>query len=47
EGPRPPAEHGSFAEHDRVVDAIAQRSPDAAQNAMRTHLRSVEDRLLR
>ena len=45
-GPRPPAEHKSFAEHARIVDEIAVRHPEAAQNAMRAHLRSVENRLL-
>jgi DNA-binding GntR family transcriptional regulator len=45
-GPRPPADHSSFAEHARIVEEIAGRSPDAAQSAMRAHLRSVEARLL-
>ena len=45
-GIRPPAEHSSFAEHARIVDEIAGRNPDAAQFAMRAHLRSVENRLL-
>lgn len=45
-GPRPPADHSSFAEHARIVEEIATRSPDAAQAAMRAHLRSVENRLL-
>ena len=44
-GIRPPADHGSFAEHDRIVDEIGARNPDAAQAAMRVHLRSVENRL--
>lgn len=43
---RPSAEHLSFAEHTRIVDEIALRDPDGAQVAMRTHLRSVENRLL-
>lgn len=45
-GTRPPADHSSFAEHARIVEEIAIRSPDAAQSAMRAHLRSVENRLL-
>ena len=42
---RPPAEHSSFAEHDRIVDAIAARDAAAAQTAMRRHIGSVADRL--
>lgn len=45
-GTRPPEDHSSFAEHARIVEEIAIRSPDAAQAAMRSHLRSVENRLL-
>jgi DNA-binding FadR family transcriptional regulator len=45
-GARPPAEHSSFAEHARIVDEIAVRDPEAAQVAMRAHIRSVENRLL-
>jgi DNA-binding FadR family transcriptional regulator len=45
-GARPPADHSSFAEHGRIVEDIAIRSPEAAQQAMRAHLRSVENRLL-
>ncbi|MGQ0567335.1 MAG: FadR/GntR family transcriptional regulator [Gemmobacter sp.] len=45
-GVRPPAEHSSFAEHARIVEEIALRGPEAAQAAMRAHLRSVENRLL-
>lgn len=44
-GPRPPADHSSFAEHARIVDEIAVRDPEASQAAMRAHLRSVENRL--
>ncbi len=43
---RPPADHSSFAEHARIVDAIAVRDPEAAQIAMRAHIRTVENRLL-
>jgi DNA-binding GntR family transcriptional regulator len=45
-GPRPPADHSSFVEHAKIAEEIAARSPDAAQAAMRAHLRSVENRLL-
>jgi DNA-binding FadR family transcriptional regulator len=44
-GPRPPADHPSFDEHDGIVAALSDRDPDAAQARMRAHLRSVEDRL--
>jgi DNA-binding GntR family transcriptional regulator len=43
---RPPSDHSSFAEHARIVDAIAIRDADAAQAAMRAHIRTVENRLL-
>lgn len=43
---RPPADHSSFAEHARIIDAIAVRDADAAQIAMRAHIRTVENRLL-
>jgi len=42
---RPSETHTSFAEHDAIAAAIAERNPDAAHEAMRTHLRSVSDRL--
>jgi GntR family transcriptional repressor for pyruvate dehydrogenase complex len=42
---RPPADHHSFAEHARIVQAIADRDPAAAAEAMRKHLRSVESRM--
>lgn len=45
-GARPPADHPSFAQHDRIVDTLAALDPEAAELAMRTHLRSVEDRLI-
>lgn len=45
--PRPDATHHSFVEHDRVVAAIADRDPAASADAMRAHLRSVRDHLLR
>ena len=43
---RPPADHSSFAEHVRIVDAISVRDAEGAQNAMRAHIRSVETRLV-
>ena len=46
-GSRPPDNYSSFLEHERVVEALAARDPDAAQAAMRAHLHSVEDRLFR
>ncbi|MCG6903516.1 MAG: GntR family transcriptional regulator [Rhodobacter sp.] len=42
---RPPAEHSSFQEHDRIAAAIEARDPAAAQLAMRQHIGSVSDRL--
>ena len=42
---RPAADHSSFAEHKAIADAIALRSPDAAYEAMRNHIRSVSARL--
>jgi DNA-binding FadR family transcriptional regulator len=46
-GARPPREHSSFREHEAILAAIAARDADGAHAAMRTHLRSVEDRLFR
>lgn len=43
---RPPADHHSFAEHDRIIAAIAERDLDGAAKAMFSHLRSVERNLL-
>lgn len=42
---RPPSDHHSFAEHQRILDAITGRDPKEAQAAMRAHLRSVESLL--
>ncbi len=42
---RPPREHSSFAEHDRIARAISARDPAAAQDAMRQHIGSVSVRL--
>ena len=41
EGDRPPRDHHSFAEHDRLVAAISQRDAAVAARAMRLHLESV------
>ncbi len=43
---RPPADHHSFAEHQAIVEAIAERDLDAAGRRMQGHLRSVESRLI-
>ena len=45
-GDGPPADHHSFAEHDRIYAAIAERDPRAAHAAMLRHLASVEAQLL-
>jgi len=45
DGPRPPADHHSFAEHEVIVTAIAERDRLAATSAMQRHLRSVERHL--
>ena len=42
---RPSPEHKSFAEHDRIAEAIKSRDPHAAHTAMRAHIGSVSDRL--
>lgn len=43
---RPPSDHHSFPEHERVVQAIAERDLEGAAKAMRHHLRSVERHLM-
>ena len=43
--PCPPADHSSFAEHDRIVSAIEACDSAAAYAAMRDHLSSVSARL--
>jgi DNA-binding FadR family transcriptional regulator len=43
---RPDPDHHSFAEHEALVDAIAERDMDRAADAMRRHLDSVERNLL-
>jgi len=42
---RPPADHKSFAEHERLAAAIEARDPNAAADAMRMHIGSVSARL--
>ncbi len=41
----PSPDHSSFAEHDAIAMAIANRDPVTAYEAMRAHLRSVSQRL--
>ncbi|GGK20438.1 FadR/GntR family transcriptional regulator [Salinarimonas ramus] len=43
---RPPVDHHSFAEHDAIVAAIAERDAAAAAQAMFVHLSSVERNLI-
>jgi DNA-binding FadR family transcriptional regulator len=40
-------DHHSFAEHDAIFSAITERDPVRAEGAMRQHLESVRDRLMR
>ncbi len=42
---RPPEDHSSFAEHDRIVEALEARDPGACHDAMRGHIGSVSARL--
>jgi DNA-binding FadR family transcriptional regulator len=46
-GERPKPDHHSFAEHEEIVAAIAERDRDRARDAMRRHLETVERNLLR
>ena len=46
DGARPPADHHSFADHERIVSAIADRDLGGAAAAMRLHLQQVGRRLL-
>jgi DNA-binding FadR family transcriptional regulator len=46
EGARPPADHHSFADHERIVEAIAERDLSGAAAAMRLHLQQVGRRLI-
>lgn len=43
--PRPPEDHFAFPQHDAIIDAIAGRQPDAAEDAMHHHLVSVSANL--
>ncbi len=40
-------DHHSFAEHDAILDAITERDPARAEAAMRRHLESVRNRLMK
>ena len=44
--PTPPADHHSFADHERIVSAIAERDLSGAAAAMRLHLQQVGKRLI-
>lgn len=46
DGAHPPADHHSFADHEHIVDAIAERDMAGAAAAMRLHLQQVERRLI-
>ncbi|WP_309084988.1 FCD domain-containing protein [Chelativorans sp.] len=46
EGARPPDDHHSFEDHERIVQAIAERDLSGAATAMRLHLQQVERRLI-
>jgi DNA-binding FadR family transcriptional regulator len=46
DGARPPADHHSFADHERIVSAIADRDLGGAAAAMRLHLQQVGRRLI-
>ena len=43
---KPSSDHHSFAEHDIIVEAIANRDMSGAAAAMRAHLQTVERKLL-
>ena len=43
---RPPTDHHSFADHERIVAAISERDLSGAAAAMRRHLQQVERRLI-
>ncbi|WP_323794812.1 FadR/GntR family transcriptional regulator [Nisaea sp.] len=42
---RPPENHSSFTEHERITAAIESRDPSGAEAAMRQHIASVSARL--
>ncbi len=39
-------DHHSFSEHDKILEAVANRDPVAAETAMRNHLESVSKNLI-
>ena len=43
----PPADYHSFSEHDEIVAALESRDRQAAHRAMRNHLKTVRDALLK
>lgn len=43
---RPPSDHHSFAEHDRIIEAIERRDIEGAGREMYGHLRAVERNLM-
>lgn len=43
---RPPVDHPSFEQHDRIIAAIERRDQEAARQGMYLHLRSVERNLI-
>lgn len=43
---KPPADHHSFAEHEAIVAAIAERDMSASASSMRSHLQKVQRGLL-
>lgn len=43
---RPPDNHHSFAEHDRIIEAIEKRDIEGAGREMYLHLRAVEQNLM-
>ena len=45
QGGRPPKSHHSFSEHDRILEALIDRDPGAAELAMREHLAAVVSHL--
>lgn len=46
DGPAPPPDYSTFAEHDAILHAIANRDPHLAMESMRAHLASVGTRCI-
>ncbi len=46
DGARPPTDHHSFTDHERIVEAIIERDLAGAATAMRLHLQQVGQRLI-